>query len=175
MKKIALVKIIMTSTIITFVWCFVITATAQVNNTYIGHTTSEKSKDQNKKALLRWWNGFSDCDAKKIIDTLSFEKSFEIFFGGQIPVQYHMYGSTANGGIVKFKLKIDLTERSVEYRFYDIEHKSTPGVKHKDGGFVLDEKPAKGSMIFAKTWKAYQDQTMKFIHTAENEIIKVVR
>jgi len=147
----------------------------QGTNTYRGHTLSSKTKEHNKAMLLKWWNSFSDCESKKIIDTVKFDKSYEIFFGGQIPVQYHMYGTTAEGGIVKFKVKIEVTSNSVEYLFYDLEHRSTPGVKHKDGGPVLDEKPVKGSMIFAKTWKAYQDQTMSFIHSVENEIIKVVK
>lgn len=148
---------------------------AQVTNTYIGRSSTSKSKEEAKRDILRWWGSFSDCDSKKIIDTARFEKSYEIELGGQIPVQYHMYGTTSDGGIVKFKVRIDIGNGSIEYRFYDIEHKSTPGVKHKDGGPVLEEKPIKGSMIFAKTWKAYQDQTMSFIHSMENEIVKVVK
>jgi hypothetical protein len=177
MKKIAIdiVKIIVVSTIIASVSCFVITAKAQGTNTYMGHSATPKSKEENKRALLRWWNGFSDCESKKIIDTVKFDKSYEMLFAGQIPVQYHMYGSTAAGGIVKFKIRIEITDNSVEYRFYDMDHKSTPGVKHKDGGPVLEEKPLKGSMIFGKTWTAYQEQTMAFIHSAENEIVRVVK
>lgn len=154
---------------------FVITVSAQENYSYNGSVSSQNTIDRNKEVLLRWWNNFSDCSSKKIIDSVRSEKMVEMIFSGEFPVTYHMYGSTANGGLVLFKLKVSLIEGSCEYRFYDLYHKATVGVKHKDGGALMEEKPLKGSAIFGKTWKAYQEQGSAFIHNTEREIIRVVK
>ena len=156
--------------------CIPCVAFAQAtDNQYRQSTTSSRTPDENFKRLIAWWNSYQDCAGKKLVDSVRNSTSREIHLTGNIPVQYTMYGGTSDGGIVKFKLKLTMTENSVEYQFYDLIHKATPGVKHKDGGEVLQEKPTKGSAIFGKTWKSYQDQTMTFIHATENEIIKTVK
>lgn len=161
--------------VFTLVLTFVTPVSAQENYSYNGSVSSENTIGRNKEVLLRWWNNFSDCSAKKIVDSVRSEKMLEMVFSGEFPVTYHMYGATANGGLVRFKLKVSLIEGSCEYRFYDLYHKATVGVKHKDGGALMEEKPLKGSAIFGKTWKAYQEQGSAFIHNTEREIIRVVK
>jgi hypothetical protein len=168
-------KRILLAFIIALILTFAFAAKAQENYSYNGSVKSENTIEKNKEVLLRWWSNFSDCSSKKIIDTVRSEKMFEVIFAGDFPVSYHMYGSTADGGIVSFKLKINLVEGSSEYRFYDLYHRSTVGVKHKDGGPLMTEKPLKGSAIFGRTWKSYQEQGSAFIHNTESEIIRVFK
>lgn len=149
-------------------------AVGQVNQ-FRSNGSTTKSAKENKMRLLSWWNNNQSIGQKKLIDTVKFELTTEITVSGQLPVQYHMYGQTAEGGIVQFELKIIIGKNDVELVYYNFIHKATPGVKHKDGGQVFLDKPEKGSHIFAKTWKAYQEQTMTGVREMEKEIYKIVR
>ncbi|MFZ1806408.1 MAG: hypothetical protein WAU36_04255 [Cyclobacteriaceae bacterium] len=160
---------------IAFILTLAFNVNAQENYSYNGNVTNSNSIEKNKEALMRWWNNFSDCSAKKILDSARTEKMFEIVLAGEFPVTYHMYGSTADGGLVRFKLQIRVINGSCDYKFYDLYHRSVVGVKHKDGGALMEEKPMKGSMIFGRSWKSYQEQGSAFIHNSESEIIRVVK
>ena len=136
------------------------------------HRTLNKDKAFEKVKL--WWPSFQDCASPRVLDTIRSVSFNRVICSGQVPVQYAMLGNTANGGIVKFNMSVELTETGADVIISEANHKATPGVKHKDGGDIFAEKPQKGSMIFAKTWKGYNEQFFAIIRIIENNLNKVL-
>jgi hypothetical protein len=167
MKKEILIAVVLVAT---YSYC-----SAQDDFTISRACSSSKKLNEVKSDLFRWWQNFEDCSNKRLKDSVDAVDNLQLHFTGQFPVQYRMYGSTADGGVVRFDLKFSVQKGICNFTLNNFSHFATPGVKHKDGGPMASEKPMKGSNIFGKTWTGYQDQTRSFISTTVESLSNVLR
>ncbi|MBY0432799.1 MAG: hypothetical protein K2U26_01685 [Cyclobacteriaceae bacterium] len=150
-------------------------ATAQSTSSghrFFIHRSLDKEKDMKK--VISWWEKFQDCKSPRIIDTVKSISFNKVVCSGQAPVQYTLFGTTSDGGIIKFTMTIELTGEGADIVISPADHKATPGVKHKDGGNIFSEKPQKGSQILGRTWKGYQEQFSAIIKIMENDLNKIL-
>ncbi len=110
-----------------------------------GYSDEESAYD----AVNSWvHNRFNSTDNRIIVEEKVMKK---IHAKGQFVVSYNWLSEVMNGGVVVYDLLIEVDKNNVKYEIINMIHRAGPNVGHRSGGSIYEDKPVKGSKIFAKT------------------------